>query len=337
MKKNNFIVNAVEKIAFAFMCVAMCTLTLSSCSDSDDDGGSDLDVPAYEAAAAKYVITDNNSPVESVEFTESGNYIITNNGYSAAYARTKSILTSKSMLVAKLGKNLVKARKNAARESTPYSPILYGKYTKTGENTYELEGWGTIIVKTDATGNAYSLEFKPKGGTSYTYTATKENRNLNSSNSNKLCRTWGFEKIRFYVKYNGKTMLDFSAKDFVTLANDLRKWAEKNDEEYDPNEWDLLLEEYKEIEPRQVVFTKTGTYMVYYKNNQLAVSTWRWYNNAENVLQYSWSNDFNDEDVCGLMDVKFNGSQLVMTEKEVYSDDGETEEEGMEYYMKEVK
>ena len=344
MKKTSFFVKTARRITFGLMCMSLCTLTLAACSSDDDDNNgpaqppvANFDEPAHAAEAAKFVIKESSSNIRSVEFTESGNYIITTEAASAPSAAPAK--SAKSKVVSALSRNLM-ARKQMTREYDVYSPILYGKYTKTNDNTYVLEGWGTVTVNTDAQSGAYALELQPTGGQSQTLTATKENANKNSTNSTRLCRTWEIAKQNFYMKYNGRYMMNLTANTFVELAEKLKNWAQQNDDEYDPEEWEYILQVYKDVEPKQVVFTKTGTYMVYYKNEKLAVSTWRWTNDAETRLQYSWTNDFNDTEnpyMGGFVDISFQGNQLLMTEKKSESEDGETFEQGMTFFMNEVK
>ena len=311
-------------------------LGFTSCSDDDDEGGA-LDPPAFEASAAKYEISSNNSPYASIELTESGNYIIVNKGYNTASAPAKAANGKKSP-ISLLAKNMMaKTAKTKGHRVAPYSPILYGTYTKIDDNTYNLAGFGTVKVVTDGNGNAVSLDITPAGGQTVTYTATKQNKNLNSTNTNRLCRTWKIDGCRMYVKYNGRNMMDISANSMEELVVKIEAWMKANDPEYEPGDAGDI-ETLKETSPQQLVFTKTGTYMVYYKNSQLAVSTWRWCNAQETQIEYSWDNNFDsDNGLNGKVDVAFSGNKLLMTEKETETEDGETLETGLIFTMSEVK
>jgi len=329
----------MKKIKFiaSLMFVMATAAGFTSCSSDDDDDPA-LDAPAFDAYAAKYEISSSNSPYASVEFTESGNYIIVMdenvNGNAPAAMPAKGKVRKMSVL----SKNMLAGlRRTNTREAVPFSPILYGKYTKTGDNTYVLEGFGSVEVVTDGNGNAVSLKITRTGGRAETYTATKLNKNLNSAMSNKLCRTWSIEGLRMYIRLNGKTMMDISGRTFAELVKNVDEWAKKNIPDYD--EGDLgLIEILGEIQPKQVVFTKTGTYMVYYENSTLAVATWRWYNKAETTLQYSWTNRFdNEDDLNGIVDIDFKGGKLLVTEKETETDEDGTMETGLVYTMGEVK
>lgn len=89
-----------------------------------------------------------------------------------------------------------------------------------------------------------------------------------------------------------------------------------------------------------MVFTKTGTYVVYYSEDRLAVSTWKWENENKGILRYSWNPDYlNDPDESGEVLIEFKGNKLYLTESDSDYDeeDGETYEEGFTYIMNEVK
>ena len=314
--------------------MTVCSLSLVSCSsddDDDDDGGGDVTPAAFEAYAAKYQITNASAAFSSVEFTESGNYIMVLNDLPTTGAKSLSSLAEKKSPAHTMFGMML--RKAATRSESVYSPILYGKYTVDADGTYVLAGYGKVKVVEDGAGNAYSLEFMPSSSPSFTYTASKQNRNLDSENTNRLCRTWNTASFQMVTKYNGKVLLDITASTLEELLKKLQKWAESNDEEFDPSDW-----EYLDIpNPDQVVFTKTGTYMVKYSSGELAVSTWRWADTSETMLQYSWDNDFEDSYLNGIVSVSYKGSQLVITETDKEEDEDESFEMSMVYYFNEVK
>ena len=131
--------------------------------------------------------------------------------------------------------------------------------------------------------------------------------------------------------------MDISANSMEELVVKIEAWMKANDPEYEPGDAGDI-ETLKETSPQQLVFTKTGTYMVYYKNSQLAVSTWRWCNAQETQIEYSWDNNFDsDNGLNGKVDVAFSSNKLLMTEKETETEDGETLETGLIFTMSEVK
>lgn len=327
------------KAVAACLVVVMCGLVFASCGSDDDEDG-DIDVPAYGESAAKYMIDGNGSPYESVEFTEGGNYIIKRSDVADARPAYVKAADKSKVRLSLLARNLLRDGKTTTqtRAGGDNSPIIYGKYTKKDNDTYLLGGFGTVKVTADGTGNAYSLEIARTGGQTVTYKATRRNANLNSSMSNRLCRTWSLDGLRFYIKCNDQTLVELSGKDSKEIYAKLREWAMENDPEYDQDDWDYI-ESIADEDPKQLVFTKNGTYVIFYADDDVDVSSWRWYDKEETIMQYSWINDFDDEDSAenGQAYIAFDGNQLLITEKEVEADSGMVIETGVTYVMNEVK
>lgn len=314
--------------------------TMAACSnDNDDEGGpSSFDTPKYEAEAAKYVIDDQTAaPYKSIELTASGNFIIMPSDY-VNYVNRHAPATSKS----KLWYNRLKNGMITANAPMPitrvYSLIVYGSYTKTGENQYNLEGFGTLTIIKDADGTAHTIVLTPTGKPSKEYTAHKQNADINSEMSSKLCRTWYTESFRAFSKVNGKTVVDITASTLPELGDKIYEWAKKNDPEFEEDEWDW--ENEWDVNPENVIFTKTGTYVVLYSNEQLAVSTWKWADERNGILRYSWNPDsFDDTYFGGDVKIEFKNNRCYITEGESGYDEVENEyyEDGITYIMTEAK
>lgn len=337
MKKKDLFNLNIGRLLFAIIAMCVCSVPLTSCSDDDDNnGGGNFDPPAYETNAAKYEISDAGSPYESIEFTESGNYLIKQSGGSYAQMSTaKAAAAITRGIAGKDGRSAIFADPTATPATRDaYSPILYGKYTVREDGVYVLEDFGTVKVTQDGTGNSYKLEVTRNGQSTVTIEATRQNANLNSTKSNALCRTWNVASLRLYFEYNGRKMIDVSGKTPEELLEKLRKLAQENDPEYSDDDYDDITDILGEW-PEQVVFTKTGTYVVYYSESQLAVSTWKWENESDGYLIYSWYNDLDDPD--GRVQVEFKGSNMQITEEYTESYDGETETTGMVYSFTEAK
>lgn len=310
------------------MMTAFSCLGLVSCSSDDEEDNGGNAPAAFEQYAAKYQLSGNDAEFSSVEFTESGNYIITKkNPYGAPVRSSKKNNSHISMLSQGMFKHQV-----STRSGEVYSPILYGKYTVDADGTYILEGYGKVKVTQDGEGNAFSLEFMPNGSSSYTYKASKQNRDLNSNNSSRLCKTWNFASCRVLAKVNGKTVLDISANSYMELYKKLDEWSKEHDDEYEPGDWEEDI-----VEVKQVIFTKTGTYMVKYEGNQLAVSTWKWANTEETLIRYSWNNDFDDDDFSGYAEISYDGGKLALNEKDTESDEDGSYEMNLIAYFNEAK
>ena len=330
---------------FVFAAMAVCSVTACS-SDDDGDGGdggngsSSFEVPKYEADAAKYVVNDANENMESIELTASGNYIVTlrdsQAGMPPATVKTPKTITIGGHKVPV--PELMKSACVSEVRTRHYSNIAYGKYTKTGPDSYNLAGFGTVTVTRDSQGRAMSLTIAVNGGAPKDVRVTQQNADINSAKSNMLCRTWTLNGYRAIQKINGRTIIDFKGKTLRDIFNQLRDYAKAHDEEFDPSEWVFEESEYDVIGAKQFIFTKTGTYMVLYEDDQLAVSTWKWQNEAAGILRYSWNpNDFYDEWTSGEVYVKFQDNTCLLGDVEIDEVDGFKYEMGLYYIMNEAK
>lgn len=302
---------------FSFAILALAGIVgFSSCSKDDNDNNSDiintgnLTTPAYESDAAKYVISSNNAEYKSIELTASGEYIIIP---KASPFQAKSRVTAELKgLNQFFGENTF-----ATRAAT--SNIIYGKFTKTAENEYLLEGFGTVKIVTSE-GTACSLTITPTGGTAYTLTAARQNTTTSSDMTNKLCRSWRINSLRFQFSFMGRSFdktatIDNLYEIYKGLYTTFPEMTEgeplMSKEEFDRNNRnnDFLSN------PEKVVFTKSGTYMVYYSTSKIAVSTWMWEEEAKGVLRYSWNyQNMYDSGNSGTVTVEIKGSNLYIKE-----------------------
>ena len=285
-----------KKITFLF---SLITLLLTSSCSSDSD--SNLEPPKYEQDAALYNITAGNSPYSSIELTASGNYIIIDK-YNSRYSLSK--------------KKFIKPNNAVTRSSS--TGIIYGTYTKSGENTYNLAGFGRIRV-VNAGGNSVDLDITTTSGKSITIGANRANINSSSDMTVKLCRTWAFEKVHYIEWIDGTKTEDFTAsiKDFIS-----GNYVDADEFEF----------------PKEVIFTKAGTYLVTYYDGTLAISTWKWEDESKGIIRYSWDYEhIYDPDESGIVNVKFKGSGCVFTEDYTEISAGAKWREYTEWTMKEVR
>ena len=216
-----------------------------------------------------------------------------------------------------------------------YSNILSGKYTKTGEGEYELEGFGKLVVSGSGD-QSYSLDITLSGGHSYSLKGNRAGTPSSGTMTDNLCRTWEIVQWRAFLRYNGVTMFDFTDPTIDGLNAKLEAWGREHDPDY--TDGDYLLDFTSATGPEQVVFTKSGTYMVTYADSHLAVSTWRWGNQEKGMLEYSWDpNAFDPDGIYGVATAYFRKGNLELTEGFKETEDGFTIEQGTTYTLKEVK
>lgn len=268
----------MKKIKLLAMAAALMLTATCFTACSDDEGGGigniDLPTPQYEEVSGKYEITSAGSPYESIELSASGNYIVTRSygGYGLA---PKAGGKTRMALLAKRG----------ATRSTEYGGIIYGTFTSLGGNEFALEGFGTIKLEysgDDVTGIEITTN-----GTTTSYSAEKAPTMGGDNITNALCRTWRIEKIRdvYYDKETGKT-------DDMTVTPE-----NPGEEGYDM--------------PIEVVWSKSGTYLVSYLDGSIGVAEWKWKNRGAGQLYYAWDGDWTG-DYCT---ITFDGNRAVIHDK----------------------
>lgn len=302
--------------------MAITLISLASCSKDDDKGNNKFETPVYDKDAALFEI-GTNSPYKSIELTESGNYIITKQYY---YAGAKTRTSTSNILSPKFFET------KATRAS---SNIIYGRYTKDSDGNYLLDNFGTLSIVSNDGENA-QLIVKPNEGQTYELTAAVRQTSTSDMTA-KLCRTWSIDKIRLRlsagpIKFDKTEPMtkEGLVNLYKALAKEISKEAgydvtkemlEQAEDEFEDGEW-----------PKEIIFTKSGTYMVKYADQSLAVSTWKWKSESKGEVYYSWDYDHIGED-SNYVTVEFSDSRLQITESNSNHEATAT----MTYIMSEVR
>ena len=217
--------------------------------------------------------------------------------------------------------------------STTYNNIITGKFTKTDETTYVLEGFGTITVNV-VEGTKYSLVITETGSSPYTLTAAKKEQYGGSDATDKLCRTWRIASMRLEMSIAGNEeniSFDFDIDEEVDggdlaglllkcYESMIKKMAKSAGVSISDNEIKMAIAEIKDDAVKtypyveNMIFTQTGTYMVMYKGDRLGVATWTWTGDDFKMIHYSW--DYNDKNaiMSGECSVNFEGKRCYLVE-----------------------
>ena len=262
---------------FSYMSYLMLafTLLLISCSKDEADS-SNLDTPKYESVSAKYEILSSQSPYKSIELGASGDYIVITSDYYSAMSRASSL--SKIGVFGNWGMSQSRA--------TNYDGIIYGTYKQLDNGDFDLKGFGVIKVVYGENNEVEALSITPDKGIEMQFDVEKVEVMDDDDITNSLCRTWMFEKFRVVAYVSGKKVLD----EFVDGA-------------------DL---EYFDIEISEVLFSKSGTYMVVYGDKSLGVASWKWKNMDERILSYSWDGEWYESYTA---QISFEGNSLILYEE----------------------
>lgn len=327
----------VKRYINAVMCSMLLGLAFSTtaCSKDNDESNEvpELGTPKYEAESAKYLISNQNAGIESIEFTSAGNYIITTDNYGSyrATAPSKSSHLKKSSLLRKMG--------DMTRASN-FNGIISGTYTINSNGTYVLEGFGTITITT--VDGSYLLNIRTNEGETLDLNATKGAEIGNSAITQAICRTWNVDGYRWFVQVGKRVIFDQTApkSDVKKLLKNLMDAMKDFDDDEDDEDWDMddeaelnaTVELLQSV--NQIIFSKSGTYMVTYVNNQLAISTWAWADENKGIIRYSWDySDIDNDDFGGFATLTFNGNKLNVTESLLDEDEDEDDDYPVRFEM----
>lgn len=321
--------------ACALISVALCA-PLSSCSDDDDEVKGvgaipELSTPPYENVSAKYEINTAGSAIKSIELTAAGNYIIIADPYAAtAHEETAGPANT---YATKSGLIPVPFQPTSRSD---FNGVIYGKFTKISDTEFILEGFGSIVIE-GTSSNTVSIIVTTADGKSDTVSAVKASENPDSAITKAICRTWDLTQARLTAAINGKKIFDKTAPiaNYWKLQTEAEKaladWVNTHypdpEDPAEPSVYDY------DFYPSQVLFSRSGTYLVTYTNGAMALSTWRWVNEAAGIFHYSWNyNDANDEEASNDATVSFDGNSIVVSESRTLSEEGITLTTGSIFY-----
>lgn len=307
--------------SFPILLIFLATGFMSySCSDNDDDNNNGnnsptLETPVFESISAKYEVI-NGDNIKSIELTESGNYVVILKNFSPSNDNNYFAL----------------ARANSRG-------VIHGKFIKISDTEFILEGFGSIVIEGD-TNNAFSLQISENGKEPYTIEATKIEIESNDLTTQNLCRTWDINNVNLKLYIFGKLQYDVTkpASQYKELIKGLydkleqimSEFEDDEDDEYYEEEDEGFAEMIPQFNPQQIIFTKTGSYMTIYEEDNLAISTWTWVNSNKGVLRYSHNYDYiYDPEYSNECHVSFDNKEMTMFEVNTKEVDEETNAEMM--------
>lgn len=156
-----------------------------------------------------------------------------------------------------------------------------------------------------------------------------------SEMTNALCRTWDISTVRMVATFNGSTFYDSgnrSASENNNIHIELNKAMQELSERLngEPDDEEYISE--PGYNPENVIFTKSGSYLVTTDTQQLGVSIWQWKDEPEGVLQYSHNiNNISDPYNSNEVSISFSGSSMTMNEVNL---DFEEEDEGISMHLR---
>ena len=286
----------ILKTTIMAMAAVMATISFTACSN-DNDAANEITTPKYENDAKKFDIK-NDSELQSIELTASGNYVVMTKANNATTRANENMKYSA----------LVTPWKAETRAGNYVSGnVTYGSYTKNEDGSYYLEGYGTIYISADGEGDV-SITVK-RGSTTKTIRASVVVNKIEGAMADKLCRTWNIVGYKMVLKYKDQELLNVEGKFLSDLyKNFSAKWKHSgywDGEDMGEEPSDEELTEIDNLSPLSVVFSKCGTYVVLYKNKMIGVAHWNWKSEVNFIFHYSWDNNF-AADVVGDAKLEFS-------------------------------
>lgn len=306
-----------NKIFLAIGTLAMMAFVASCSSDNNDEpesGKSDfskLEKPQYADDGAKYKITTPGSDISSIELTESGRYIITRSWttpYRAESAKKMRAFSADGAVLSRAGSDA----------------YVTGTYIKVGDGEYILDGYGSVVI-TGTSDGGVELIVSPEDGDTFTVGAQQESTFSDDNEETlALCRSWVPAKLRVRISLNGRVMVDEAGP--YSDYNKIQERVARKLASYDPDEYDEDDFIFDDPYAEEVIFTRSGSYVVLFNDGELNVRIWKWINRDNLKIAYSYSIDsFNDPDDSGTGLLTFSDHNLTVYESETETDseDGE--------------
>ncbi|MFV0467431.1 MAG: hypothetical protein ACK5MK_00725 [Dysgonomonas sp.] len=295
----------MKKVIYLFIYLISSSIFFFGCSKDDDN--SSLKSPEYESISGKYNVLGN-STYSSIELGASGNYIIVKSTASNRSLLEKSNISFSSAF-SKKSSVVSNIRKSRSEKDSSDNGVIFGTYTVNEDGSINLEGFGTLVITYNGS-SVTNITLTPTNGTAITLNVEKGDTYENSELTNKLCRTWNMVSIS-EKEYDGTGKLLYDVEGTFNIKKQTWSWNLKVDElgwgEPSDGSYDLS----------QILFSKSGTYLVYYTDKTALVRNWKWKDKSSNILYYKEIEDADyDEDNWTLL--SFSGNRVAFSEK--YSD-----------------
>lgn len=289
--KKLFTNNSLAKLLFIHVIVAILSFGFTACSDNEGDDDDDnslisgqLNDAPYKNEAVKYYILNNNTDIESIELTASGNYIV-------LYADNQESSSGTSFIAKKTGIFHTNATQVNSR-SFNRELSRYGDFTKKEDNTYELTNFGSIKIISDS-----QLEITINNEGTIVSDVRKESAIAENTLNNRLNHTWKVSSATIqYIDANGKII---KTKHFTTP------------------------DELREETVQAVLVTNHGSfYQIEWDNSIADYGLWQWSDTNNQIFKYTWTDEGETTEDGGFVQVTFKDDTATFHESSTeYSDE----------------
>lgn len=296
----------MKKVIFLFTYLFSISIFFIGCGKDDDD--SSLKSPKYEFISGKYNVQGNNT-YSSIELGASGNYIVVKStGNSRSTPIAKSNISHSSAFWKNNPIGISNSNKVRSTEDTVDDSIIFGTYTVNDDGSINLKGFGTLIIIYSGT-SVTNMTLTPSNGVAITLNVEKENTYEDNELNNRLCRTWNMISTE-ESEYDEAGKLVYNFIGTFNIEKQIWSWSVNVDK--------LGWGGPENYNPSQVLFSKSGTYLVRYTDETILLRNWKWKSESAKTLYYKEieDSDYSEE---YWMTLTFSGKRATFTEK--YSED----------------
>lgn len=304
----------------SMLLVALMTTFFLACSSSDDDksegsssesteeiNGEDITLPTpkYLNDAAVYKVTSSDSEYESIELTESGYAVITmREGYDARTV-TRGIFPDQFT-----EPSIIRVQTRYGDDDSWTPQCYWLRYEKIGDGTYRMwhivgtqagQEWGTLKVAKDDPTDPVNARLEITRANGYPQVIQTRWDDLYKSDlaSQSLCRSWEFDKIVIDgMKSSANGSNSKKVKEEFTNWRQVYQWMIDelmNGKKPADLGWNFTpdVDDLFEV-PVQIIFTRSGTYIVFYDDGTATINNWVWAEHEPPYKTIHYSHDLNN-------------------------------------------
>lgn len=242
----------MNKKFFYVMCMALTSMAFVACGGDDEpepEKAPTLKTPAYAEQASSLTIADAKAPYKYIEFTESGRAVLQLNVNPEV--KTRDVVDIVSYIAGTF-----------AWDGNKYT--IYGPDKKV-----------ICTVQTAKLGNKVSIRIEMPDGTVFEGEGTVATK-ASSDATNTISRSW---KVT-------ETVLTYEAeatggKKFTGCnLNEILAYAQRK------GTFNETLSTNKVV--TEIVFTRSGSFFIFYANEENDYGTWNWQDATKGTLSYRW-------------------------------------------------
>jgi hypothetical protein len=192
---------------------------------------------------------------------------------------------------------IMNAATTSSDSETNLSPIHYGTYTING-NVITLSGFGVLnIILITVEEFTFSFTLTADGETGE-YTANLSAPPISESARTKmLCKAWQIDALDI----DEDAVPDLDKDDYIAA--------------YGPDWKDSIINHQSHLIGGTVLFSRAGTYLVLYVDEEAGLSEWKWTNSQETAFYYSWNNWQNNWQNNIVQISELTNTSLILNEK----------------------